>query len=115
MYVNNLRGEYNMKNIKCFKYWYTYDFQQFLDSYGYTIDDVKGFSVSSIMSYHGNILKTYIIYVYDGESVYFSVAYFKSFDEYNKTWLGFNGDKLLQWYNKAPIKEYKLNGAYIRV
>ena len=103
-----------MKNIKYFKYWYTYEFEKFLKDYGYTIDDVKGFSVSSIMCYHGNILKTYVIYIYDGEAVYFSVAYFKSFNEYNQSWLGFNGDKLLQWYNKSAIKQYKLNGKYIR-
>lgn len=103
-----------MKNIKYFKYWYSYELDKCLKEYGYTLDDVKGFSVSSITRYHGNILKTYIIYVYDGESVYFSIAYFKSFNEYNRTWLGFNGDRLLQWYNKAPIKLYKLNNEYIR-
>ena len=84
-----------MKNIKCFKYVNTKQFNVFLNEYGYTIDDVKGFSVSNIKRYHGNILKTYKVYVYDGESVYFSVAYFKSFDEYNKTWLGFNGNRML--------------------
>ena len=104
-----------MKNIKRFKYWYTYDFIKYLERYGYTIDDVKGYNVSSIMRYNGNVLKTYIIYVYDGESVYFSVAYFKSFDEYNKAWLGFSGDTLLQIYKKAAIKEYKFLGEYIRV
>ena len=85
-----------MKNINYFKYKDTYEFEKCLNEYGYTIDDVKGFSVSSIMRYRGNVLKTYIVYVYDGESVYFSVAYFKSFNEYNKAWLGFNGDRLLQ-------------------
>ena len=104
-----------MKNIKRFKYWYTYDFQKCLERYGYTIDDVKGFSVSGIKRYHGNVLKTYIIYVYDGESVYFSVAYFKSFNEYNQSRLGFNGNKLLRWYEIAEIKEYKLLDNYIRI
>ena len=103
-----------MKNIKRFKYWYSYEFECCLKDHGYTIDDVKGYSVSSVMRYRGNVLKTYIVYVYDGEAVYFSVAYFKSFDEYNKTWLGFNGDKLLNWYKKAIIKQYKLDGEYIR-
>ena len=103
-----------MNNIKSFKYWYSFEFDRCLKDYGYTIDDVKGYSVSSIMRYRGNILKTYKVYVYDGESVYFSVAYFKSFDEYNKTWLGLNGDKLLQIFKKAIIKQYKLNGEYIR-
>ena len=104
-----------MKNIKYFKYWYTYDFQKYLDEYGYTLDDVKGFSVSSIKRYNGNILKTYIVYVYDGESVYLSVVYFKSFNEYNQSRLGFNGNKLLRWYEIAVIKEYKLLDGYIRV
>ena len=103
-----------MINIKYFKYWYSYEFERCLKEYGYTLDDVKGFNVSSIKRYHGNVLKTYIVYIYDGESVYFSVAYFKSFNEYNQTWLGFNGDKLLQWYNISGIKLYKLNNEYIR-
>ena len=103
-----------MKNIKCFKYWYSYEFEIFLKDYGYTLDDVKGFSVSGVKRYHGNILKTYKIYVYDGESVYFSVVYFKSFNEYNQTWLGFNDDKLLKWYEISAIKLYKLNDEYIR-
>ena len=102
-----------MKNIKSFKYWYSFEFDRFLKEYGYTIDDVKGYNVSSVMRYCGNILKTYVIYIYDGESVYFSIAYFKSFDEYNKAWLGFK-DKLLQIYKKAAIKLYKLNSEYIR-
>ena len=102
-----------MKNIKYFKYWYSFEFERCLKDYGYTIDDVKGYSVSSIKRYCGNILKTYKVYIYDGESVYFSVAYFKSFNEYNKTWLGFNGDKLLEWYKTAIIKLYKLNNEYI--
>ena len=103
-----------MKNIKRFKYWYSYEFEKCLKDHGYTIDDVKGYSVSAIHHYRGNIFKTYKVYIYDGESVYFSVAYFKSFDEYNKTWLGFSGDKLLQWYKKAIIKLYKLSNEYVR-
>ena len=96
-----------MNNIKRFKYWYSYEFERCLKDYGYTLDDVKGFSVSSIKRYRGNILKTYIVYVYDGESVYFSVAYFKSFNEYRQSALGFNGERLLSWYNKAAIKQYQ--------
>ena len=102
-----------MKNIKLFKYWYSYEFENFLKDYGYALADVKGFSVSGVKRYHGNILKTYKVYVYDGESVYFSVVYFKSFNEYNQTWLGFNGNKLLRWYEISPIKLYKLNDEYI--
>ena len=102
-----------MKSIKSFKYWYGYEFEKFLKDYGYTIDDVKGFSVSGIKRYNGNILKTYKIYVFDGESVYFSVAHFKSFNECNQSRLGFNGNKMLVWYQKANIKFYKLNDEYI--
>ena len=102
-----------MKNIECFKYKDTYSFEKCLKDYGYAIEDVEGFSVSGIKRYHGNVFKTYEVYIFDGESIYFSVAYFKSFDEYNKTWLGFNGNKLLDWYQKAVIKLYKLNDKYV--
>ena len=84
-----------MKSIKYFKYWYSNEFEKFLKDYGYSIDDVKGFSISNIKRYKGNILKTYIVYIYDGESIYFSIAYFKSFNEYNNAWLGFSGNKML--------------------
>ena len=104
-----------MKNIKYFKYWYTYDFQQFLSEYGYKLEDVKGFSVAERRQYHGNILKIYNIHFNDGEYEYFKVVYFKSFNEYNQSRLGFNGNKLLFWYESAEIKEYKLLDAYIRV
>ena len=103
-----------MKSIKCFKYKKTNAFKKFLSAYGYKKGDVKGFSVSSIKRYHGNILKTYIIYVYDGESVYFSVAYFKSFNECNQSRLGFNGNRMSHWYEIAIIREYKLLDEYIR-
>ena len=102
-----------MKKIKYFKFWDSYEFEKFLKEYGYTIDDVKGFSVSSIKRYNGNIFKTYKVYVFDGESVYFSVVYFKSFNEINQSRLGFNGNKLLEWYQKAIIKHYKLGDEYI--
>ena len=102
-----------MKNIKCFKYWYSFEFEKFLKNYGYSIDDVKGFSVIGIKRYHGNILKTYKVYIYGGENVYFSIAYFKSFNEYNKTWLKFNGERLLKWYKTSIIKLFKLNDEYI--
>ena len=102
-----------MKNIKCFKYWYSYEFEKVLKDYGYTIDDVKGFSVSSIKRYNGNILKTYKVYVFDGESVYFSIVYFKSFNECNQCRLGLKGDKLLTWYQISQIKHYKLGNEYI--
>ena len=104
-----------MKSIKCFKYMNTYNFEKCLKEYGYTIADVSGFSVSGIKHYHGNILKTYIIYVYDGESVYFSVVFFESFNEYRQSFLGFNGNKLLYWYETANIVWYKLANDFIRV
>ena len=103
-----------MKNIKLFKYWYSYEFERCLKDYGYTVDDVKGFSVSSIKRYRGNILKTYKVYVLDGESVYFSIVFFKSFNECNQSALGFKGNKMLDWYQTAIIKLYKLNSEYIR-
>ena len=102
-----------MKNIKLFKFWYSYEFEKCLKDYGYTLEDVKGFGVSSVERFRGNILKTYIIYVNDGASVYFSVVYFKSFNEHNKARLGFKGDKLKEWYEGALIKFYKLNNEYI--
>lgn len=103
-----------MKSIKCFKYWYSYEFEKCLEDYGYTLDDVEGFSISSIRRCRGNILKIYKVYVYEGEGIYFSVAYFKSFDEYNKCWLGFNGDRLLNWYKTSIINLYKADGEYVR-
>ena len=99
-----------MKSIECFKYKDTYNFEKCLKDYGYTIDDVSGYSVSSIKRYHGNVLKTYIVYIFDGESVYFSVAYFKDFNEYHQARLGFSGDKLEDWFQKSYIREYKTKG-----
>lgn len=102
-----------MKNIKNFKYWYSLEFEKLLKDYGYTIDDVKGYSFSSITCYDGNILRTYRVYFYDGDHIYFSVAYFKSFDEYNKAWQGCDSI-LLAWYKISMIKLYKLSNEYIR-
>ena len=102
-----------MKNIKSFKYWGSYEFECCLKEHGYTINDVKGYSVSIIKRYHGNILKTYIIYFKDGESVYFIVVYFKSFNECNQSRLGFSGNKLLLWHQISNVKHYKLSGEYI--
>ena len=64
--------------------------------------------------YHGNILKVYTIYFNDDECEYFELVYFKSFNEYHKSRLGFNGAKLLDWYQDANIRHYRLNGEYIR-
>ena len=96
-----------MKSIECFKFKNTNKFEKCLSDYGYGIYDVKGFEVSSVDRYRGNILKTYKVYVFDGESVYFSVVYFKSFNEYRQSALGFNGDRMLDWYQDSIIRLYK--------
>ena len=101
-----------MKNIKYFKYINTKQFSVFLKEYGYTLDDVKGFSFSDKKQYHNNILKTYNIYFKDGEYEYFKVVYFKSFNEYHQCGLGFNGEKLLEWYQDANIIKYKVKDIY---
>ena len=83
-----------MKNIKCFKYKNTKQFNVFLHSYGYKLDNVKGFSVVGTPYYHGNKLKVYFIHFNDGEKKYFKVAYFKSLNECDQARLGFNCIKL---------------------
>ena len=103
-----------MKNIKYFKYWYSYEFERCLKDYGYAIENVKGFSVSSRQLYHGNILIEYCIYFKDGEIEYFKVVYFSSFNEYHQCRLGFKGEKLLDWYQTSHIKHFKLSGEYVR-
>ena len=97
-----------MKSIKYFKY-VNYDaFEKFVNEYGYTIDDVKGFSVSAIHHYHGNVFKSYIIYFNDDNLTLFKVVYFKSLNEYNQSRLGFNGNTLLDWCEDANVIEYKV-------
>ena len=98
-----------MKNIKYFKYKNTFNFEKFLKEYGYTLDDVKGFCLYEKKWYHGNFLKLYIIHFNDGEMKCFSVVYFKNFNECKQSRLGFNGNKLLNWYQGANIRKYKLN------
>ena len=98
-----------MKNIKYFKYKNTYNFEKFLREYGYTLSDAVGFSVNVIFHYRGNVFKSYIIYLKDAMLACFKVVYFKSFNEYHQCRLGFNGEKLLEWYNDANIRKYKLN------
>ena len=102
-----------MKSIKSFKYVDENNFGIFLYEYGYTSADVKGFSLNDKKQYRGNVLKTYEIYFNDGECKYFSVAVFESFNEYNKSYLGFNGNRMLHWYEIAIIKLYKLNDEYV--
>ena len=101
-----------MKNIKYFEYKNTFEFGRFLSSYGYSLDDVKGFSFAGKEQYHGNILKEYYIHFNDGEKEYFRVVYFKSFNEINQSRLGFNGNKLLEWYEDANVRLYKWKDHY---
>ena len=96
-----------MKSIKSFKYVDENNFNVFLNDYGYTLDDVKGFSVSEIKRYRCNILKTYEIYFKDGEKESFKVAVFESHNEYKQSALGFNGNMLLDWWENAHIRMYK--------
>ena len=96
-----------MKNIKYFKYVNTKQFNVFLNEYGYSFKDIKGFKFASETHYNGNVLKTYFIYFNDGEYEHFKVAYFKDFNEYQQAGLGFNGDKLLNIFESANIRKYK--------
>ena len=96
-----------MINIKYFKYLNTKGFNVFLNENGYKLDDVKGFSVVGQKQYHGNIWKIYNIWFKDYHKEYFKVVYFKDFNEYQQSRLGFNGNKLLEWYENANIRKYK--------
>ena len=99
-----------MKNIKYFKYKDTDNFIGFISSYDYKLDDVIGFSFDDKKQYHGNVLKWYKIYFKDGEYEYFKVAVFESFNEYRQSALGFNGNKLLEWFEDANVRNYKVKG-----
>ena len=102
-----------MKNIKFFKYKNTCKFANFLSSYEYKLEDIEGFCLAGQKQYHGNIFKIYDIWFKDGSFEIFKVAYFKSFNEYHQSRLGFNGNKLLGWYENADVKGYKLeDGSY---
>ena len=96
-----------MKSIKSFKYINENNFNVFLNNYGYKLDDVKGFSLAEKRQCRGNILKIYNIRFNDGEYEYFKVAVFESFNEYKQSSLGFNGNKLLDWWENANIRMYK--------
>ena len=101
-----------MKNIKYFKYKNTYEYNKFLKEYGYILDDVKGFSVSVIHHYRGNIFKSYIIYFKDDNLALFKVVCFKSLNECHQSRLGFNGNTLLEWYRDANIIKYKVKDVW---
>ena len=98
-----------MKNIKYFKYKDTFGFLGFVCAYEYKLEDVIGFSFGWKKQYRGNILKVYEICFKDGEKEYFKEVIFKNLNEYRQSRLGFNGDKLLRWYEEADIRSYKRN------
>ena len=104
-----------MKSIKHFKYLNTNIFNEYVVSYGYNLADAVGFSLYDKEQYRGNILKTYVIYFSDHDHIFFKVVYFKDFNEYKQTFLGFNGNKLLNWYENANIIWYKWANYFIRV
>ena len=93
-----------MKSIKYFKYKNKEKFNAFLSAYGYKLEDVAGFSVAGQKQYRGNILKVYSILFKDCDEEYFKVVIFKSFNEYYQSKLGFNGNKLLEWYEDADVR-----------
>ena len=101
-----------MKNIKFFIYKNTYEFKKFLDAYGYRLWGVKGFSYAGKKQYRYNVLKLYRITFNDGEYEYFKIVYFKSFNELNQSRLGFKGDKLLEWYEDANVRKYKVKDVW---
>ena len=96
-----------MKSIKHFKYVNENKFEGFLDSYDYKLEDVKGFSFAGKKQCRYNVLKLYRISFKDGEYEYFKVAIFESYNEYRQSALGFNGNKLLDWWENADIRMYK--------
>ena len=96
-----------MKSIKNFKYVGENNFGIFLHEYGYKLEDVKGFSLAEKRQCNGNVFKWYKVCFKDGEYEYFKVAVFESFNEYRQSALGFNGDKLLDWWENAHIRMYK--------
>ena len=97
-----------MRSIKHFKYVNKKNFEKFLDSYGYTLNDAVGYSFYDKQQYHGNIFTTYVIYLSDHDHIFFKVACFKNFNEYHQSRLGFNGERLLNWYQSANVKVYKV-------
>ena len=93
-----------MKNIKCFKYKNKEKFNIFLNACGYKIEDVEGFSLEGQKQYRGNVLKVYTIWFKDCHEEYFKVVIFRSFNEYYQSKLGFNGNKLLRWFEDSDIR-----------
>ena len=98
-----------MKNIKWFKYKNTCEFQDFLNSYDYKLEDVKGFSFDERKQCRGNVLTWYCIHFNDGEKEYFKAVIFESLNEYNQARFGYSCSKLVEWYENADISDYKDN------
>ena len=96
-----------MKSIKSFKHFGKRCFKYFLKDCGRPLEDVKGFSFAKRKQYRGNVLKTYSIKFKDGKKEYFKAAYFKDFNEYHQSSLGFKGNKLLRWWEDSDVKAYK--------
>ena len=101
-----------MKNIKYFKYKNTYEYEKFLNAYGYRPEDVKGFSFAGKEQRNGNVLTEYSIWFNDDEREYFKVVYFSSFNEYHQCRLGFRGEKLLDWWQDADVRKYKVKDVW---
>ena len=101
-----------MKSIKYFEYKNMLEFEKFLSSYCYKLEDVKGFSYAGQKQCRYNVLKLYRITFNDGEYEYFKVVYFNSFNELHQCRLGFNGDKLLSWYEDANVRHYKVKDVW---
>ncbi len=102
-----------MKDIKSFKYKNTYTFERFLRAYGYSMDDISGYSIGWKEQYNGNVLRVYIIYFNDGKYKRFSVLYLKDVNEYKEISTGLKINKLLMWYDSANIVKYKVDNRYI--
>ena len=101
-----------MNKIKLFKYRNMHEFEEFLSAYGYKLENVKGFKFAWKEQYHGNVLKVYSIHFDDGECEYFKVVFFKDFGEYRQSRLGFNGERLLRWYEDVNLRAYKLKDTW---
>ena len=102
-----------MKNIKYFKYTNTYSFERFLKKYGYSMDDVSGYSIGWKEQHDGNVLRAYIIYFNIGEYKIFRILFLKDFNEHEQISLGLKINKVLSWYDGSNIVKYKYNGRYI--
>ena len=93
-----------MKSIKLFKYRKASEFIVFVGCCGQKLDDVKGFELVERKQCRGNVWKEYCIHFNDDECAYFKVVCFKNFNDYQQAHLGFNGNKLFDWFEDADIR-----------